>query len=71
VAHDCQLPRHRRPRNWPCLSDPHLAITRSRSDTTSDRAWLFGEVFVVTAAALVLTRFAVIPLLRWLDVTLF
>jgi hypothetical protein len=55
------------------LASPVLiwSITRPRTDTLSDRARLFGGVFLVTAAALVFTRFAVIPLLRWLDVTLF
>ena len=47
------------------------SITRPRADTFSDRARLFGEVIVVTAAAVVLTHFVVISLLRWLDVTLF
>jgi hypothetical protein len=55
------------------LASPVLiwSTTRPRSDTTRDRARLFGEVFLVTAAALVLTRFAVIPLLRWPEMVLF
>jgi hypothetical protein len=47
------------------------SVTRAPAATPGDRARLFGEVFVVTVVALVLTRFAVIPLLRQLDVILF
>ncbi len=46
-------------------------ISRPRSDTLADQARLIREVFIVTVAALLITRFAIIPLLRWLDVTLF
>ena len=47
------------------------SVTRPRSVSTGDQARLFTEIFVVAVAALVLTRFAVIPFLRWLDVMLF
>jgi hypothetical protein len=55
------------------LASPMLiwTITRPRSETPADQVRLLGAVFMVTIAGLVITRFGVIPLPLWLNVSLF